>query len=91
MKIYKTIFILICLFTEILKIMLQGTIRNFNVHFITKAAVAQWFRLLLLPPPILLPSSPPSYLPFQFLQAGWPSCHPTNSVTALKGPKKQRI
>ena len=28
--------------------------------------------------------------PLSFLQAGCPSCHPTNSVKALKAPKKHK-
>jgi len=30
-------------------------------------------------------SSPPTNTPKKFLQVGCPSCHPTNSVKALKG------
>jgi len=29
--------------------------------------------------------------PLSFLQAGCPSCHPTNSVKALKAKKRERI
>jgi len=29
--------------------------------------------------------------PLSFLQAGWPSCRPTNSVKALKEDKKRNL